>query len=509
MTDMACDHARMLLSHQLDGGLNALETANLERHLGRCPACLAVAEDFWRQDRQLAEMHSAALVDEFAQQIRWKLRRSRTRGARWATAVAALAAAVVLATFGFRRAWQPGTIDKPPAAPANGQLVQVQSGDVLVDGVPAETFGDGSSVQVVGERPAVVRLVDGSEAQFEPGTTAIVHGRRAGVREWIELDEGAGTFRVEKAHGQFQVTTELGRVTALGTEFSVGLRPSTNLGDLTMRMRNALLAVAVLSGVVQVEYNGQTFVLGGGESRVFGDEPQAPAAGRRDNVVPPAGPAAGRGAGRAAGQRGERGPSSAVRGIIESVSTGKITLTTRRTSAEYAVSPDATVTIDGKPAKLDDLAAGMLVLLDRKQEGDPVSAIKAEGPTIFGEVKSVDAGAHSITITPPPGRQPKPDETYAVADDATVILEGRKPAKLSEVNAGLQVSLRLSVDKKLVLQINRVQPHEPGTGRRGEAAPPAAPAPPAVPAPPAAPTAPIPPAGPAAPVAPAAPARGR
>ena len=54
---------------------------------------------------------------------------------------------------------------------------------MLVDGVQAQTLGDGSSVQVVGDRPAVVRLTDGSEAEFEPGTTAMVHGREAGVRD--------------------------------------------------------------------------------------------------------------------------------------------------------------------------------------------------------------------------------------------------------------------------------------------------------------------------------------
>ena len=56
-----------------------------------------------------------------------------------------------------------------------------------------------------------------------------------------------------------------------------------------MKIRSAVLAVAVLSGMVQVEFGGQTFVLGGGESRVFGeDRVAAPAEGGRGNAAVPA-----------------------------------------------------------------------------------------------------------------------------------------------------------------------------------------------------------------------------
>jgi hypothetical protein len=108
--------------------------------------------------------------------------------------------------------------------------------------------------------------------------SAVLRGSTAGARQWIELNEGGGTFRVEKAEGQFQVVTAVGSVTALGTEFSVRLVPSNNQGDTNMSVRGVALAVAVLAGMVQVESDGKTNVLGAGESQVFGQAASAAAA---------------------------------------------------------------------------------------------------------------------------------------------------------------------------------------------------------------------------------------
>jgi hypothetical protein len=51
-----------------------------------------------------------------------------------------------------------------------------------------------------------------------------------------------------------------------------------NQGDPGMKTRSAMLAVAVLVGTVQVELEGKTYVLGGGENRVFAENQGAPAA---------------------------------------------------------------------------------------------------------------------------------------------------------------------------------------------------------------------------------------
>ena len=192
MTDMACEHARLLLSHQLDGGLNALDTTAVDLHLTSCGECRAAAEALWRQDRLLVELRAAPLIEELAAGIQRKLNRSQAgiRLRRWAIGTLALAAAVLLLAVGIPLARRLADNSRPSRLPELVALGQVRSGDVLVDGVPASTLGDGSSMQVVGDQPAVVRLIDGSEAEFDPGTSALVHGREAGIRSWIELNEG-------------------------------------------------------------------------------------------------------------------------------------------------------------------------------------------------------------------------------------------------------------------------------------------------------------------------------
>jgi ferric-dicitrate binding protein FerR (iron transport regulator) len=72
--------------------------------------------------------------------------------------------------------------------------------------------------------------------------------------------------------GQFRVETPVGAVTALGTEFSVRLRPAgRDKGNLWM-------AVNVTDGSVQVDAGNKSFKLSVGDRRVFGDD------GEQNNV---------------------------------------------------------------------------------------------------------------------------------------------------------------------------------------------------------------------------------
>lgn len=138
-----------------------------------------------------------------------------------------------------------------------------------------------------------MRSTDGSEAECEPGTRIVIHGRIGPQRQVIELLEGSGTFRVEKAEGKFKVVTRLGSVTALGTEFSVKIPSPQDEGESGMKMRRAMLAVAVLVGTVQVDFGGSSYVLVGGENRVFGADqgaaglsaPQGPNQGQSQGLA--------------------------------------------------------------------------------------------------------------------------------------------------------------------------------------------------------------------------------
>jgi hypothetical protein len=156
----------------------------------------------------------------------------------------------------------------------------------LAGGSTTPGLAGGSMVSVAGDTPEVIRLTDGSQAELEPGASAVLHGRAGGVRQLIELVKGGGTFRVQKAHGDFRVVTKLGSVTAVGTEFSVRIVPPRAASEATVRRTGSAgtspleaartspggrLAVAVTDGTVEVEFGGKTFLLHRGEERVFGD----------------------------------------------------------------------------------------------------------------------------------------------------------------------------------------------------------------------------------------------
>jgi len=138
---------------------------------------------------------------------------------------------------------------------APGSPYQVLTGDVKAEG---------GKVEVSAAAPALFRLSDGSEAELAPSTSAVFRGRQGDARQVVELNQGAGKFKVAKAPDSFRIVTPLGRVSVLGTEFSVELRKQ--------KKGPPAMAVSVSSGRVRVESGGLSKELGPGESRVFGIE---------------------------------------------------------------------------------------------------------------------------------------------------------------------------------------------------------------------------------------------
>jgi ferric-dicitrate binding protein FerR (iron transport regulator) len=161
--------------------------------------------------------------------------------------VPAVASAACLAIIAAVVFWRSG----PPAGP-----YQLVAGDIKAEG---------SRVEVAGAAPARLRMTDGSEAELAPATSAVFRGRVGDARQVVELNQGAGKFKVAKAPDSFRIDTPSGRVSVLGTEFSVELRKQ--------KKGPAALAVSVSSGRVRVEAAGAVKELGPGESRVFGAEP--------------------------------------------------------------------------------------------------------------------------------------------------------------------------------------------------------------------------------------------
>ena len=188
------------------------------------------------------------------------------RRLRWAIAAVAVGLMLVVTPFVAHRLSRSERSNIGPMAGAHGMVL---AGKVAVDGTCRESIPDGSAISVQGNIKAWIRLSDGSQGDFDPDTHAVLHGATAELRQLIELTEGGGTFRVLKAQGGFRVETPAGRVTVLGTEFSVRLVDSHDSGASEMNAGKMALVVAVLSGTVQVESGGQTSVLKAGESRTF------------------------------------------------------------------------------------------------------------------------------------------------------------------------------------------------------------------------------------------------
>ncbi|MBI3857591.1 MAG: FecR domain-containing protein [Planctomycetes bacterium] len=124
---------------------------------------------------------------------------------------------------------------------------------------------EGSRVEVSGAAPARFRMIDGSEAELAPASAAVFRGRVGDARQVVELSQGTAAFKVAKAPDSFRVDTSVGRVSVLGTEFSVELRKQ--------KKGPPVLAVSVTSGRVRVEAGSLKKELGPGESRVFGPDP--------------------------------------------------------------------------------------------------------------------------------------------------------------------------------------------------------------------------------------------
>src|SRR5262249_37301734 len=119
------------------------------------------------------------------------------------------------------------------------------------------------------------------------------------------------------------------------------------------------------------------------------------------------------------------------------------------------VARDAKITLDGKEAKLKDLAAGMHASL--RTEGDDAVITRVEAtsprPGVFRYVlKAVDAKAGTITATL--AEKNLDLESVPVADGAQVqFFEGAgggaalRDAKLEDLQPGMHLALELSADK--------------------------------------------------------------
>lgn len=176
-----------------------------------------------------------------------------------------------------------------------------------------------------------------------------------------------------------------------------------------------------------------------------------------------------------------------VRGLLKMVDAGKNTLTisvagsSREQPTEdktYSLASDAEIAVDDgrgrrfsiKEGKLADLAAGATVTLRLSLDQKQVVSLQAEGPSVFGLVKSLDLSRNSVTLSLGPGRDGVGggERIIELASDATVLLDdgkGRrlsiKEGKLSDIPVGAAANLRLMADQRVATLLRVESPSLP------------------------------------------------
>lgn len=132
---------------------------------------------------------------------------------------------------------------------------------------------NGRTIRTAPDSRARLTLRDGSVMELAPASQAVVAiPLRQGARE-VRLLAGGARFQVVAADRRFRVITPVGTVTVKGTEFAVELDSMQPTGGTEMRGGLiAAMAVAVLTGSVEVRVGTQVVTLGAGQTRVFAGE---------------------------------------------------------------------------------------------------------------------------------------------------------------------------------------------------------------------------------------------
>ncbi len=292
-----------LLGRFLDEELSPAELKSLAGFLASNKDCAKAFDSAVHLESLLAVTHCPAPSPA---RISANIRR-RLRGGMRRLLMFTAAASILAAVFGSWMAFR-----KPDLIPGKPQHTLL-SGQVMVNGQPSHSkhIPENSSIENSGNKAALIRLADGSMATLATGSRIILKGSDQKTRQIVELHQGRSSFKVKTEPRQFRVDTPLGRITVLGTEFSVALKVplQKEQGENKMKTKLAfLLAVAVTAGTVRVDFNGKEDILTAGASKVFGAESED---GPRKEEKPSSLP------------RKARGFSGRVRGVVTAKQEGK------------------------------------------------------------------------------------------------------------------------------------------------------------------------------------------
>ena len=172
-----------------------------------------------------------------------------------------------------------------------------------------------------------------------------------------------------------------------------------------------------------------------------------------------------------------------VRGLLKSVDAKKNTLVlSQRAGREpapeetsYILAADAEIVVDDgrgrrhslREGKIDDLTEGAVVTVRLSLDKKQIRAVLAEGSTLNGTLKALDAvkGVLTLTLRPARGDDAAEEKTIAIAKDAHVLIDdgkGRrlsvKEAKLADVPVGSTVTVKLAVDQGFAMLLKAEGP---------------------------------------------------
>lgn len=176
-----------------------------------------------------------------------------------------------------------------------------------------------------------------------------------------------------------------------------------------------------------------------------------------------------------------------LRGQLKAVDASKNTLTvsvagsTREQPIDdktYTLASDAEIAVDDgrgrrfsiKEGKLADVAAGATVTLRLSLDQKQVVSLQAEGPMLFGVVKSLDVSKNLLTLSLGPSRDGVGggERIFELASDVTVLLDdgkGRrlsiKEGKFSDIPTGSAANVRLSADQRFATLLRAEGPSLP------------------------------------------------
>lgn len=197
---------------------------------------------------------------------------------------------------------------------------------------------------------------------------------------------------------------------------------------------------------------------------------------------------------QAADAQDRRGaPPPEVRGVVKAVDAGGGTITLAlaqrgegATEKTYTLAKDAEVVSGSggfgggrfgfgglfKEAKLADVTPGAFVAMSLSPDEKLVQSVIAEGPTLRGMLKSVDAKKNTLTISLPPTRREDSGEekSFTLEPGAEIAIDdgrGRRfsirEGKLEDLTEGSLVNVRLSLNQKQVESVLAEGPTRFGT----------------------------------------------